>query len=171
MTDGRPTPLVRAARRDDMGAVGAALRTYLVQTEEEKAERGIGEPRARAGELPARYREEAADPAGALPGCPILVAELDGAVVGVVVLKPGREAAEIKRLWVSPDVRGRGAGSALLDAAIAASGPLPVMLTVWDWRRGAIRLYESHGFARSASWDARPRLICMRRDAGAPAAG
>ncbi|WP_238439573.1 GNAT family N-acetyltransferase [Microbacterium sp. JZ31] len=164
MTVATPPPVVREAGPSDAEAVGAALRDYLVQTEIEKSERGAGRLSA-SGDLPAAYRREVENPADALTGCRILVAELDDTVVGVAVLKPRAASAEIKRLWASPGVRGRGVGSALLDAAIAAAGAAPVTLTVWDWRAGVIGLYESRGFVRVASWDARPRLVCMRRDA------
>ncbi len=156
--------LVREARPADVAAVGAALREYLVQTEAEKAEQGVGVRLPPSGELPARYREEVEDPAGALAGRLTLVAELDRTVVGVVVLEPHDGSAEIKRLWAAPEVRGRGVGSALLDAAIAAAGPVPVTLTVWEWRTRVVRMYESRGFVQVTSWDERPRLVCMRRE-------
>lgn len=59
-------------------------------------------------------------------------------------------------------MRGRGVGSALLEAAVAATDG-DVRLSVWDWRTGVIRLYESRGFAQVPSWDARERLVCMVR--------
>jgi hypothetical protein len=42
MTVAPRRPLVREARPADVAAVGAALREYLVQTEAEKAEQGVG---------------------------------------------------------------------------------------------------------------------------------
>jgi ribosomal protein S18 acetylase RimI-like enzyme len=155
--------LVREAGPADVAAIGAALREYLVQTEAEKVEQAVGGRLPASGELPARYREEVEDPAGALAGRRTFVAELDRTVVGVVVLEPHDGSAEVKRLWAAPGVRGRGVGSALLDAAIAAAGPVPVTLTVWEWRTRVIRMYESRGFVRVTSWDERPRLVCMRR--------
>jgi N-acetylglutamate synthase-like GNAT family acetyltransferase len=157
-------PFVRNARPDDATAIGEALQAYLVQTEKEKIERGTGGCLSPTGELPVKYRAEVEDPAGALSNCLVFVAELDRSVVGVVVVKPQAESVEIKRLWASPGVRGRGVGSTLLDVAIVAAGSVPVTLTVWDWRQSVIHMYESHGFAQVTSWDERPRLICMRRD-------
>ncbi|WP_181157490.1 N-acetyltransferase [Microbacterium sp. MYb62] len=87
-------------------------------------------------------------------------------IVGVVVLSVSDDVAEIKRLWTEPEVRGRGVGSALLDAALhdaAALGVAQVRLSVWDWRGGPMRLYESRGFERVPSWDDRERLVCMVR--------
>jgi ribosomal protein S18 acetylase RimI-like enzyme len=157
-------PFIRDAQPDDAAAIGEALQAYLVQTEKEKTEQGAGGCLSPMGELPVKYRAEVEDPAGALSDCLVFVAELDRSVVGVVVVKPQAESVEVKRLWASPGVRGRGVGSALLDVAIVAAGSLPVTLTVWDWRQSAIRMYESRGFVQVASWDERPRLICMRRD-------
>lgn len=157
-----PAPLIRSARADDVTAIGAALHAYLVQTEREKTAHDAGGRLSPSGELPEGYRAEVRDPIGTLAGCRILVAELEARLVGVVVLKPGAASVEIKRLWASPHVRGRGIGSALLDAAIDESGAFPVTLTVWDWRQDVIRLYESRGFERVSPWDSRPHLVCMR---------
>jgi putative acetyltransferase len=162
-----PSLHIRHSRPDDVAVIGTALNAYLLQTETEKAAHDAGGELSPSGELPERYRSEVRDPIGALAGCRILVADLNARVVGVVVLKPGAESVEIKRLWASPEARGRGVGSALLDAAIVESATLPVTLTVWDWRKDVIRLYESRGFERVSSWDERPRLVCMRLPSGA----
>jgi len=159
-------PYIRAACPEDVPAVGAALHAYLAQTEREKTTHDAGGQLSPAGDLPEGYRAEVRDPIGTFAGCRILVADLDGRVAGVVVLKPGADSVEVKRLWASPDVRGQGIGSALLDAAISESGALPVTLTVWDWRQDVIRLYASRGFEQVASWDERPRLVCMRLASG-----
>lgn len=153
--------MIRAAdlRGADAVAVGHLVEEYLRQTESEKVAHGAA-PASDA--LPESYRREVEDPADAYGDCAVFVAEIDGAVVGVVVLRPDADGAEIKRLWASPDVRGRGVGSALLDAAIAV-GSGDVRLSVWDWRVDVIRLYESRGFVRVRSWDDRPALVCMRR--------
>ncbi|WP_307358761.1 GNAT family N-acetyltransferase [Microbacterium murale] len=145
----------------DGEVVGDLVRTYLLHTEHEKVERGLAQP-TEHGALPSAYRGEADDPALAYAGSHVLVAELDSRVVGVVVVKPGDEATELKRLWTDPGVRGRGVGSALLEAAIAIT-PGTIRLSVWDWRPDPIRLYESRGFTRVPSWEARERLVCMER--------
>lgn len=150
----------------DASAVGAAAREYLRQTEQEKAERGLSPSLAGDALLPRSYQDEVDDPRKAYEGCRVLVAEVDHEVVGVVVVKPHGEGAEIKRLWAAPHLRGRGISSALLDAAIAEhSGTDVLRLSVWDWRTGAIRLYESRGFERVQSWDGRDRLLCFQRSA------
>lgn len=154
--------MFRAAdlRGADAVAVGRLVEDYLRQTESEKVAHGAA-PAPASDDLPAAYRREVEDPADAYADCRVFVAELDGEVAGVVVLRPDDEGVEIKRLWASPLVRGRGVGSALLDAAIAA-GEGDVRLSVWEWRTDVIRLYESRGFVRVPSWDARPALVCMR---------
>ncbi|MFJ4254439.1 GNAT family N-acetyltransferase [Microbacterium sp. NPDC090003] len=142
----------------DAVAVGRLVEDYLRQTESEKVAHGAA-PASDA--LPETYRREVEDPADAYADCGVFVAELDREVVGVVVLRPDADGVEIKRLWASPEVRGRGVGSGLLDAAITA-GEGDVRLSVWEWRTDVIRLYESRGFGRVPSWDARPALVCMR---------
>lgn len=192
----RIRPVVREAHPADLPAIGEALRAYLSGTEEEKRAHGVSPSTGADDALPERYRAEVEDPARALAGCRVLVAELEaaedhggttaadggearpGAIIGIAVLAPREGSLEIKRLWASPAVRGRGVGSALLDAAIEAAGPHPVTLTVWDWRERAIGLYRSRGFAMVPAWDERPRLLCLRRSpavespsAGSPSAG
>ncbi|MGF6821698.1 ribosomal protein S18 acetylase RimI-like enzyme [Microbacterium sp. ZKA21] len=161
------TPVIRGALHADTAAIGEALRAYLVQTETEKIQHGVGTGPSRSGELPPQYRAEVDNPTAALSDHLVLVAEIDRTIVGIVVLKTTAGASEIKRLWTSPVVRGRGIGSALLDEAITLAGSNPVTLTVWDWREAVVRMYVSRGFAQVESWDERPRLICMRRDARA----
>jgi ribosomal protein S18 acetylase RimI-like enzyme len=158
--------VIRAAdlRGDEAERVGAMARTYLVQTEREKAEHGVSAWNSLAEELPEPYRAEVSDPARAYEGCRVFVADADGEIVGLVVVAPRDRTAEIKRLWADPAMRGAGIGSALLDAALASGATADaVRLTVWDWRQNAIRLYEARGFERVPSWDARDRLVCFQR--------
>ncbi len=146
--------------------VGAAVRAYLQQTELEKSLQEHGSGLDSAVPLPGRYLREVEDPAAAYSEHRVRVAQLDCRIVGVVVLSARDGVAEIKRLWARPEVRGRGVGSALLDAALhdaAGLGAAQVRLSVWDWRDGAVRLYESRGFERVPSWDDRERLVCMAR--------
>jgi putative acetyltransferase len=157
-------PMIRAADLSgpDAAVVSAAVGAYLRQTEEEKRREGLSPLPDGDGALPERYRAEVDDPAAAYAGFHVLLAEVDDETLGVVVVAPLEDAAEIKRLWAAPAARGRGIGSALLDAAVAAADGA-VRLSVWDWRAGAMRLYESRGFARVPSWDGRDRLVCMVR--------
>lgn len=139
--------------------VSDLVRTYLVQTEIEKRERGLAEP-ASADTLPPQYEKEVDAPSAAYHDCVTLIAEEVDRPVGVVVVRVSGDEAEIKRLWTDPSVRGKGVGGALLDAALEVGGS-GVRLSVWHWRAAAIRLYESRGFVPVTSWDDRDGLVCM----------
>lgn len=161
-------PLIRLAdlTGPDAIEVGAAVRAYLQQTELEKSLQEHGSAPDPVPPLPERYLREVEDPAAAYAAHRVRVALLGARVVGVVVLSVRDEVAEVKRLWAEPAARGRGVGSALLDAALddaAVLGAVQVRLSVWDWRDGPVRLYESRGFERVPSWDDRERLVCMVR--------
>lgn len=162
----RPSIRVRESLWDDADttAVSELVRTYLLQTEMEKVTHGRGESAAPTTVLPQRYEREAEDPRAAYADCTTLLASTEQRPVGVVVVRVDGGEGEIKRLWADPDLRGRGLGSALLDAALARTSER-VRLSVWEWRAPAIGLYESRGFERVASWDDREGLICMVRPA------
>lgn len=141
------------------------LLAYHLRTEAEK-----GVPVPDVDGLPERYRDEVLDPTNAFAGGTVFVATATGRAVGCVVAQPpDGDAVEVKRLWVDPGGRGRGVATALMDAVLghaASMGARSVRLSVWDWRADAIGLYERLGFARVASWDRRPRLVCMSRPVG-----
>ena len=146
------------------------LAAYHLRTEAEK-----GEPVADVEGLPDRYRAEISDPAAAYAGDDVLMALSGDTAVGcVVVTAPTDGRSEIKRLWTDPAFRGRGIASRLLDAALAQAaerGVGTVRLSVWNWRTGAIALYERLGFAVTESWDERDQLVCMERAVGAARGG
>jgi GNAT superfamily N-acetyltransferase len=89
----------------------------------------------------------------------VLVAELDGEVVGMCQLivfrqfqRHGGLCAELESMHVHPDVRGRGIGAQLLDASVDAArqaGCYRVQLTSNGQRTDAHRFYERHGFVAS----------------------
>ncbi len=149
-----------AAGDDGREDLRALLAAYHLRTEAEK-----GVPAADATRLPERYRAEVEDPGAAFADDVVLVARRGDAAIGCVVLAaPAGGRAEIKRLWVDPDERGRGVAAALVRAALArahATGLRSVRLSVWRWRTTAIALYERLGFTVTASWDSRDDLICM----------
>jgi len=166
MTDGNVASalLVRAADpggRDSV-AIRRLVEVYLRQTELEKAQHLSGLDHPHDVNVPERYREEVEYPDRAYRSAVVHLAEIDRAPVGVVVMQPTADAREIKRLWVDPTSRGRRVGSTLLDTALRGAD-LPTRLTVWDWRRDAIALYQSRGFVVVPSWEERPRLVCMER--------
>jgi GNAT superfamily N-acetyltransferase len=140
----------------DGPAVGRLVEAYLLQTEQEKTSRLGGAEVT----LPARYREEIDHPQRAYENAVVHLAELDRVPVGVAVVQLVGGVREIKRVWVDPRARGRRIGSRLIDAALRERD-LPTRLTVWQWRRDAIRLYRRHGFVTVPSWDPRRGLVCM----------
>ena len=100
-------------------------------------------------------RAEADDlvpPAGLL-----LVAWLDGDPVGCGALKfHGREPAEIKRMWVSPAVRGLSLGRRMLrelEHAAAEAGATAVRLETNQRLAEAIALYRSAGYREVAAFN------------------
>lgn len=105
------------------------------------------------------YQDFAAELAGlpapyAPPGGALLVARGGLGVVGVKQLAPG--IAEIKRLYVVPEARGRGLGEALLRRAIGAARALGYARVRLDSHRpsigGAIALYGRLGFVEIAAY-------------------
>ncbi|WP_084127989.1 GNAT family N-acetyltransferase [Demequina sp. NBRC 110055] len=161
----RAVPTVRPARPDDprdRRAVSDLLAAYLIATEREKGAEVAG-----TSALPESYRREVADPAAALAGATVLLAEDAGEPLGMVVLTaPDEGRCEVKRLWTVPAARGRGVAAALVEAACEraqARGDAEVALTVWRWRDGARRLYARLGFVEVDSWEERADLVCMTR--------
>jgi ribosomal protein S18 acetylase RimI-like enzyme len=87
--------------------------------------------------------------------CP-LVAECDGVAVGLGWVKRDdganggdADGAELYQVWVAPTARGRGAGSALLNAATAWSremGARSLRLGVTWQDSAALRMYRRAGF-------------------------
>jgi len=65
--------------------------------------------------------------------------------VGYIITHWGSEIADILRVGVHPDHRGRGIGHLLLDEVLSKAW-LPVMLTVQQSNVRAIRLYSGLGF-------------------------
>ena len=91
----------------------------------------------------------------AAPGTALLVARVDGVVVGsvtvVVYAIPSGAHAWLEDVVVDRAARGAGVGEALVRAALAeaeALGARTVDLTSSPPRQAAIRLYERVGFRR-----------------------
>jgi GNAT superfamily N-acetyltransferase len=80
----------------------------------------------------------------------VLVARLDGVAVGCGALKlSDPEVAEIKRMWVAPEARGRGLGSRLLEALegqAAMAGKLVARLETNGSLAEAVAMYRRHGY-------------------------
>lgn len=78
-----------------------------------------------------------------------LVAYDGDRAVAHAVLRRLRDEVEIKRMFVSPDARGRGAADALmleLEAAARETGARRVILHTGDRQLAAVRTYERHGY-------------------------
>jgi GNAT superfamily N-acetyltransferase len=100
--------------------------------------------------------EDALREIAATPGQEVLVAELDGNVVGTVQLitfrhfqERGGRCAELESMHVHPAHRNSGVGTQLLAFAIARArelGCYRVQLTSNARRHDAHRFYERHGF-------------------------
>lgn len=137
---------VRNATTDDAAA--------LVELMEAGA---LGTPAAVPDDL-TPYRA-ALEEIASTPGTEVLVAEIDGAVVGMCQLitfrhvqHGGGRCGEVESMHVTPARRGTGIGGALLEAAVEAAraaGCYRVQLTSNAVRTDAHRFYERHGFAPS----------------------
>lgn len=88
------------------------------------------------------------------PRHPVLVAELDGTVVGWGSLNQfnSRKAYDFVAdfsVYIERDWRGKGVGSALLRALIARAKELgyhKLVLAVFPWNAGGMALYQKCGF-------------------------
>jgi putative acetyltransferase len=132
----------------DLGAVRVLFREY---------ERWVDAPRCFAGferelaELPGDY---------APPGGLLLIALDDGAPAGCVALRPLEGgAAEMKRLYVRPALRGRGLGRRLAEAVIAAAraaGDSRLCLDSLPKMRAALAMYAALGFSPRGPYSREP---------------
>jgi GNAT superfamily N-acetyltransferase len=141
------TAVLRRAVRDDLPAVVALLAQDELNTGGDGTDGGL-EPYLRA------FDAIDADPAHLL-----LVAEVDGDVVGTLQLSvvpslPHRGAfrGQLEGVHVRADRRGAGLGAAMVGWAVAEArrrGCAQVQLTSQKRRTDAHRFYERLGFARS----------------------
>ncbi|MGW7265933.1 GNAT family N-acetyltransferase [Streptomyces sp. NPDC054842] len=156
--------VVRRPGKDLSGHDGLSelLAAYHLRTQAEKGEAVGG-----VDELPDRYRAELVDSRAEFADDVVLLALSGGTAVGcLVVTAPVDGHCEIKRLWTDPAYRGRGVASELVGAALTSAAELGVglvRLSVWQWRTGAVALYERLGFTVTESWDGRDGLVCMVR--------
>ena len=139
-------------RPEEYGAVGDLTAT-VYRTE------GYGSP---------EYEPRLRDVAGRDAAAVVLVAVLDGRVVGAVTVAtrggpwaeraaPGE--AEIRMLVVDPQVRGAGTGEALVRACIETArhdGCSVLRLSTETTMTTAHRLYERLGFVRAPDHDWKP---------------
>lgn len=91
----------------------------------------------------------------------LLLALDDERPVGCVAVRPFEwpGTAEMKRLYVRPDARGRGVGRLLAEAAIAFArdtGYASLRLDTLPEMTGAIALYETLGFSDTGAYRLNP---------------
>ncbi len=128
-------------------------------------------------ELSSRYPEEGAthfrlDPGEVADGQgAFLIASSGGQPVGCgAVRRIEARTGEIKRMYVSPDARGRGIGRAVLAALEAEARTLGIARLVLETglRQGeALALYEGAGFSRIPAFGEyanSPLSVCMAKD-------
>jgi len=101
-------------------------------------------------------------------GVLLLVVDPSGEVVGtaaVRVLEPG--AAELKRMWLRPAVRGRGLAQELLDRCLDEARRLGCRAMRLDSQiklAAAVKLYRNNGFREIDTYNDNPRAdIWMER--------
>lgn len=100
-----------------------------------------------------------------------LIAHAQGRPVGCGGLRPLEPgAAELKRMYVVPEWRGRGVSGAVLaalEAAAAVRGWTTLRLETGPKQAAAIRFYERSGYARIACFGAYaddPSSYCHQRE-------
>ncbi len=104
-----------------------------------------GEPPLDRDELIERRKATVDDPRFG-----VWVAEVDGSIVGELVLQRSRGRADLG-MEIASAWRGRGVGAALVHAGLAwarEQGLDKVALQVWPHNERALKLYEKFGFAR-----------------------
>jgi GNAT superfamily N-acetyltransferase len=113
----------------------------------------------------------------------LIARDAEGAAIGCGGLcRHDDGTSEIRRMYVSPQMRGRGVARGILDALISAareSGYERIRLETSDRQTEALNLYRSAGFHRTPSWGpfaARSHSRCFElllsgSEAGAARAG
>ena len=146
--------MIRPAQTDDIPEVRAMLREYVAWIGLDLAFQQIDDEIA---ELPGDYDE----PTGAL-----LVAEENHHLIGMIALRPlpdgawlaearSAKVAEMKRLWVRPEGRGRGVAKELVAQILDQARHLnydEIRLDTLPMMTNAQSLYESLGFHDVAAY-------------------
>jgi hypothetical protein len=128
-----------------------------------------------SAELGQRYGDDGAGaftPADAMvPGAAFVIAWLGERPVGCGALRPMESGvAEVKRMYVEPDVRRCGAARAVLaklEAMAHDFGYRAVRLETGTLQPEAIRLYEKAGYrriARYGQYGHNPLSLCYEKD-------
>jgi putative acetyltransferase len=167
MSQGEPTILLLdAVEEDGLGQTRSLFRAYAAEFAGSIAEilchQGFD---AEVAGLPGRY----APPSGCL------LLAMDGDIpAGCVALRDlGGGTCEMKRLYVTPEHRGRGVGRLLVEEVIRRAEGLGYSRMVLDSlpeMAGALALYRQHGFVETAPYWGHPtgHAIFMERSLGLP---
>jgi ribosomal protein S18 acetylase RimI-like enzyme len=141
--------IVPARSRIELTSAAALFRAYAKSLPVDLAPQGFSQELA---SLPGVY---------APPGGELLLAKRGDHLLGCIALKPLEppRVAEIKRLFVRPQARGKGVGKALVQAAMTAavqSGYDEIKLDTLPEMVGAIALYKSSGFVPIPPYGSHP---------------
>ena len=133
----------------ELTSAAALFRAYAKSLPIDLGPQGFGDE---LKSLPGPY----APPAGEL-----LLAKRGDHVLGCIALKPLEppRIAEIKRLFVRPQARGKGVGKALVQAVIATAqqaGYDEIKLDTLPEMEGAIALYKASGFVPIPPYGSHP---------------
>jgi GNAT superfamily N-acetyltransferase len=127
------TPLLRAATIDD----ATRIADLLIDT------RKAFMPYAPSAHTEAEVRAWVASEL--VPTGGVVVAEVDGTVVGAMAVATAAGVSWINQMAVQPALVGRGLGTHLLAHAVGSLEP-PIRLWTFQQNTGARRFYERNGF-------------------------
>jgi GNAT superfamily N-acetyltransferase len=141
--------IVAARSQIELISAAALLRAYAKSLPVDLAPQGFTQELA---SLPGAY----APPKGEL-----LLAKRGDHVLGCIALKPLEppRTAEIKRLFVRPQARGKGVGKALIEAVLKTARQLgygEIKLDTLPEMEGAIALYKANGFVPIPPYGSHP---------------
>lgn len=138
----------------DRPAIAQLFRAYAATLPVEFCTQGFDEEIAA---LPGEY----APPLGAL----LVARDADGAALGCVAMRPLEAGVcEMKRLYVTPEGRGKGVGKALVCALIdaaRAAGHREMRLDTLEHMREAQALYRALGFVEIAPYNDNPPDVTL----------
>jgi len=141
--------IVAARSRIELISAAALLRAYAKSLPVDLAPQGFTQE---LESLPGVY----GPPKGEL-----LLAKRGDHVLGCIALKPLEppRTAEIKRLFVRPQARGKGVGKALIEAILKTARQLgygEIKLDTLPEMEGAIALYKANGFVPIPPYGSHP---------------
>lgn len=137
--------VIREAQPADEDAVARLITAYLTWAHDIlRRDFGVEEPPVDVADVRATVSQLHR------PAAATFLVERDGRAVGVGAVRGlGTDAAEIKRMYVEPAVRGDHLGSRILDRLIETArdaGASVVRLDTCEFMTDAQRLYRSRGF-------------------------